>query len=61
MPFLSLAVLPSSTTFLADIGEWSSPIFSDLLPFGTFAIGVILGVALIGFIIAAVAGVFHRQ
>lgn len=51
MPLLSLATLPSSTTFLASVGEWSGSIFSDLLPFAIYAIGIILGVGLIAFII----------
>lgn len=61
MPFLSLAVLPSSTSFLADVSEWSSPIFSDLLPFAIFAIGFILGIALVAFLPAIVGKIFHHN
>lgn len=52
---LSLATLPNPATFMTDIGAWSSPIFTDLLPFAVFAIGIILGFAFIRFIINTVS------
>lgn len=59
MPLLTgvLATLPSATTTLAGIGEWSSPIFAELWPFGLMAMGVFLGF----FIIRYVIGLFRHQ
>lgn len=60
-PLMSvIATLPSSTQFIASIGEWSSPLFNDLLPFGIFAIGILLGVGLISFIIIIVSKVVDK-
>lgn len=53
-----LATLPSGTSTLAGIGEYSSPLFEDLLPFALFAMGIIAGVALVGFLINIVRTAF---
>jgi len=56
-----LATLPSSTTFLASIGDWSSSIFTDLLPFATLAVGVVLGLGLLSFVIVAFSRAISRH
>lgn len=56
-----LATLPSGTSTLAQIGAYSSPVFDDLLPFAVFAAGLIVGVALVAFIIVSVGRAFHRD
>lgn len=58
---LTLATLPSASSMLADITDWSSPLFDALLPFAVFAIGVVFGIFLIRFIIKVVYQAFHSQ
>ncbi len=60
MPFLSLVTLPSASTFLSGAGDWSSPIFTDILPFIYFAVGVTLAFYLAKFLIHVVGSLFHR-
>ena len=43
--------LPSATTTLAGLQQWSNPMFQALLPYGYLAGGVLIGVGLIGFVI----------
>lgn len=50
-----LATLPSGTQALASVGEYSSPLFTDLLPFAFFGGGIFLGLGLIAFIILIIA------
>jgi hypothetical protein len=58
--FVALATLPSSSDFLASIGAWSGDIFTALLPFAIYAIGVILGFFLIRFLVQIISGALHR-
>lgn len=58
MLLISLATLPSASEFFASTSEWSSPMFTDLLPFAMLAIGLFLGIALIYFIINALRKLF---
>jgi len=60
IPVYSLAVLPSSTSFLASVGDWSIPFFADLLPFVIFACGLFIAVFLAGWILHSVGSLFHR-
>jgi len=56
MIMYALAVLPSPETMLADVGAWSGPVFSDLLPFAVYAIGIVLAFFLVRFLI----GIFRQ-
>lgn len=46
-----MPVLPSASSTLEGMGEWSQPIFTALWPYALFAGGVLLAVGLIWFII----------
>lgn len=61
MLMLTLATLPNPAEFMVSVGAWSSPLFSDLLPFATFAVGLILGVFLIGFVVRAVKNLTDKE
>lgn len=43
--------LPAATTTLSGLSSWSNPMFQALLPYGYMAAGVLIGVALIIFLI----------
>lgn len=52
--------LPSATTTLAHLAEWSSPMFNALSPYAYMAAGVLIGVGLIGFLIWIGGLVLHH-
>jgi len=50
----SLASLPDASTLLTDVGAYSSPIVTDLMPFVYFSVGIFLGFAILTFLIITV-------
>lgn len=56
-----LATVPSSTELMGQIGSYSAPLFSDLLPFAEFAIGIFVGAALVLFLIMAVSNAVNKS
>lgn len=46
-----MPTLPGATTTLANLSEWSQPIFTAMWPYAMFAGGVILGIGLIVLVI----------
>jgi len=62
MIFGTLLTLPDASTTLAAVGDYSAPIFTDLLPFFYLAIGVFLGLFVVSWLIGLVARhVFHAH
>lgn len=61
MFLFNLVSLPEPTDFLASTTEWSSPIFTDLLPFVYLAAGLAVGIGLVALIIHWFGGLFHKQ
>lgn len=55
----SLVTLPAASTTLGGIGEYASPIFSDLLPIAVLIIGVAFGFFVVSFLINAVMSAFR--
>lgn len=51
----TLFTLPNATTTMAGIGEYSSPLFSDLFPIVILTVGIFLGLFIAGWIISVVA------
>lgn len=58
---LDLVTFPNPASFLASVGAWADPIFSDLLPFAYFALGVIAAIFFIIFIINVLSKLLHRH
>jgi len=59
---LALATLPNPADMMTSIGVWSSPLFTDLLPFALYAVGIMAGVFLITFLIEMAKSAFgHRK
>jgi len=62
---LSLATVPSSSVIMANLGEYSAPLFTDLLPFAYLIGGLLIGAGLIVLVISgiayAVSHLFHRK
>ena len=52
--------LPSASTTLASIKQWSQPMFDSLSPYGFMAAGVIIGVGIIWFLIWIAGAVYHK-
>lgn len=50
----ALVTMPSPSSFLSDVGDWSSPFFDALLPIAVPVIGIFLAFAFIYFIVSAV-------
>lgn len=48
---LTLATFPAPATLMTEVGSWSSPLFTDLLPFAYFGVGMILGGMLVRYIV----------
>jgi len=57
---LNLFTIPAATTTIAAITEYSSPWFTELLPVAYVAIGVVVGVGFVMFLIAIITGAFSR-
>jgi len=57
----ALATLPNPGDMLTSVGVWSSPLFNDLLPFAIYAIGFIVGIFLVRFIIHMVVEALHHK
>jgi len=53
----TLFTLPDASTTLANVGAYSSPLFSDFLPL----IYIILGVLVIAFLISIIIGAFTKH
>jgi len=49
---LGLVVVPSASTFLADVSTWSGALFTDLLVVATMSAGLIIG----GMILSSLTG-----
>jgi hypothetical protein len=49
-----LATLPDASSSLASLGAWSNPLLNELMPFVFLAGGLLLGVALVIFLIRGV-------
>jgi len=56
-----LFTLPSASDLLASTSEYSSPMFNDMLPIAILAVGVFLGLFIIGFIIKTITGMRHHD
>lgn len=57
-----LFTLPAASTTLADVGAYSEPIASDLMPIVFLGLGVFLGLFIIAWMISAVASALsHRK
>jgi len=56
----ALIDVPSATTTLADIGTWSSSIFTDLLPYAKMVIGLVLAPLLVGLLISYLIKAFRH-
>lgn len=52
--------LPSATTTLSSIKEWSNPMFQSLLPYAYLAMGILVGIGLILFLVYLGSLVLHH-
>jgi len=55
-----MPTLPDATTTLTATAAWSQPVFNGLLPYAELAIGLIIAVGIVGFLIFAVARAFNH-
>jgi len=60
MCLFNLVSLPTPTNFLASTTEWSSPVFSDFLPFIYLAGGIAVALGIVAMVIHWLAGLFKR-
>lgn len=58
--FSFLFDLPTSTTMIAGIGEWSKPLLSDFMPLIYLAVGFFIGMALVAYIIYLVVNAISK-
>jgi len=56
-----LFTLPSASSLLSDIGSTSEPVFQEFLPIATLAIGFLLGLFAIVFIVMLIARVVKNH
>ena len=56
---ISLVELPTSTALLSGIGEYASPFFTELLPFGLLILGVFIGVFILRLVVDFIIGIFY--
>ena len=45
--FLAMYALPSPAVMITDVGAWSSPFFTELLPLALFGAGIFVGVIMV--------------
>jgi len=57
---MTLFTIPDATTTIAQISEYSSPWFTELLPIAYVAIGISFGVLFVLFLIGIINGAFGR-
>lgn len=60
MFIFSFATLPNPATLLSDIGQWSAPLFTDLLPIAEFIVGFAIGGAIIALLINGAVSAVRR-
>lgn len=53
---LTLITIPTATSTIAGMSEWSSPFFNELWPYML----IVLGLGFVGYLIKAITGIWHK-